>query len=204
MKILDLSGQRYGLLVALEIVGRVGNSQALWRCRCDCGNETKVRLGNLRNGHTRSCGCERSTETSKRKTTHGMTGTREYTSWQAMLERCTTPTNHKYKDYGGRGIKVCRRWEKFENFLADMGPRPEGATLGRIENDGDYEPGNCRWETATSQSRNRRNTARYLYNGTLATVTEHCERIGLNPSTVRSRIYTYGWSIEKAFSTQTT
>lgn len=121
-----------------------------------------------------------------------------------MLTRCSNPNNPKYKDYAGRGIQVCWRWLSFENFFADMGVRPPGTTLGRVNNDGDYEPSNCEWQTPTTQSRNRRNTALFLYNGKLATVAEHCESIGLNPSTVRSRIYTYGWPIEKAFSNQQT
>lgn len=118
-----------------------------------------------------------------------------------MLTRCTNPKDHKYPLYGGRGIQVCWRWLNFENFYADMGARPARTTLGRLDNDGDYEPSNCEWQTAVIQGRNKSNTALFLFNGKLATVTEHCERIGLNPSTVRSRIYTYGWPVEKAFST---
>lgn len=205
MKTLDLTGQRYGMLSVLSFAGRVGKSQALWKCLCDCGAEAVVRLGNLRNGHTRSCGCERVATTTKSKTTHGMYGTPEHASWSNMLTRCGNPSNPKYKDYGGRGIEVCERWlHSFENFLADMGARPPNTTLGRVDNNGHYSRSNCEWQTLIEQGRNRRNTALFLYNGKLATVPEHCESIGLKPSTVRSRIYTYGWPIEKAFSNKQT
>lgn len=174
---------------------------ARWKCLCDCGTQTVVSLGNLRSGHTSSCGCMRVATTTKLKTTHGMYGTPEHISWTGMFSRCNSPNNPKYKDYGGRGIRVCERWRKFENFYADMGPRPEGTTLGRKRNNGNYCKSNCAWETPITQGRNKRNTALYLYNGKLATIGEHCESTGLNPSTVRSRIYTYRWPIEKAFST---
>lgn len=200
MRALDITGNRYGMLSVIAFMGRVGASQALWKCKCDCGNEVIARLGNLRNGHTRSCGCQRSEVTAKLKTTHGMYGTPEHRSWTSMLTRCENTANHKYPSYGGRGITVCNRWRKFENFFADMGQRPKGTTLGRLNNNGDYEPNNCCWETTVKQGRNKRNTALYFYNGKSATIAEHCERLGLNSSTVRSRIYTYGWPIEKAFS----
>ena len=200
MRALDLTGNRFGMLVALFKRGRRG-SQALWRCLCDCGQRTTVQLGNLRNGHTTSCGCKRSIITTALKTTHGYCGTQSYSSWQAMLERCLNPLNPKFDDYGGRGINVCKRWRNFENFLADMGERPIKTTLGRIDNDGPYKARNCRWETAMTQGRNKRNTRTFVYEGIAATVAEHCERLGLNCSTVRSRIYTYGWTISKSFST---
>lgn len=199
MKAIDLTGNRYGMLVVVCSAGRRG-SQSLWLCKCDCGNQATKQLGNLRNGHTVSCGCKRSTATALAKTTHGQCGTPTYKSWQSMVTRCLNPGNHKFKDYGARGISVCERWKVFEGFFADMGERPEGTTLGRIDNDGNYEPGNCAWQNPVDQGRNKRNTKTFLHQGILATVPEHCERLGLKASTVRSRIYTYGWPIEKAFS----
>ncbi|MDO9313364.1 MAG: hypothetical protein Q7T97_02325 [Burkholderiaceae bacterium] len=134
--------------------------------------------------------------------THLMYGTPTYTTWSAMLTRCNNSKNHKYASYGARGIKVCERWRDFQSFLDDMGARPVGTTLGRRDNDGDYEPSNCEWQDATTQARNKRNTAEFLFQGILATVPAHCERLGLSASTVRSRIYTYKWTIEKAMSQQ--
>ncbi|MGV6475391.1 hypothetical protein [Azotobacter vinelandii] len=130
-----------------------------------------------------------------------MYGTPAYKSWSSMLTRCTNPGNRKYADYGGRGITVHEAWKAFEGFYADMGERPAGTTLGRIDNDGNYEPGNCRWESAKQQGRNKRNTASFEHDGITATIPEHCERLGLNPSTVRSRIYTYGWPVAQALTT---
>lgn len=197
MRPLDLTGQRFGMLVALYLHSRA-KGQAVWFCRCDCGAESKVVLGNLRRGHTTSCGCQRAAATARNKTRHAMYGTPTYRSWSSMLTRCTNPANHKFAYYGGRGITVHEAWKSFDAFYADMGERPEGTTLGRKDNDGNYEPGNCRWESAKQQGRNKRNTAAFEHDGITATIPEHCERLGLNPSTVRSRIYTYGWPIEQA------
>lgn len=197
MRPLDLTGQRFGMLVALSLHSRE-KGQAVWLCRCDCGAESKAMLGNLRRGHTTSCGCQRAVMTARNKTKHAMYGTPTYRSWSSMLTRCTNPSNHKFADYGGRGISVHEAWKSFDAFYADMGERPAGTTLGRKDNDGNYEPGNCRWESAKQQGRNKRNTAVFEHDGITATIPEHCERLGLNPSTVRSRIYTYGWSIERA------
>jgi hypothetical protein len=199
MRPLDLAGQRFGLLSVVERAGKRG-SQALWRCKCDCGAECTKTLGNLRSGHTKSCGCLRSTVTTEAKTKHAMYGTPTYRSWSSMLTRCNTPSNHKYPDYGGRGITVHGPWHDFATFLADMGERPSGTTLGRQDNDGNYEPGNCSWETDKQQGRNKRNTKLFEFEGITATLPEHCERLGLNTSTIRSRVYTYGFSIEKALT----
>lgn len=201
MRKLDLTGQRFGMLVALELMGRNERGMARWRCRCDCGAEAVKTLGNLRSGHSKSCGCLRSTTTAREKTAHGMYGTPTYKSWSGMLTRCNNPRNHKYPAYGGRGIKVCERWHAFENFLADMGERPPGTTIGRIDNDGHYEPENCQWETGKDQGRNKRNSRRFEFDGITATIGEHCERLGISASSVRSRIYTYGWDVDRAFAT---
>ncbi len=150
--LLDLTGQRFGRLVAVQVAS---HAPVKWLCRCDCGETTTARSSHLREGATRSCGCGEGLT----KHGHGARGSRrssEYTAWANMLARCERPNHPSYPDYGARGITVCERWHVFENFLADMGPKPGGLTLDRIENDGNYEPGNCRWATYSQQNTNQR------------------------------------------------
>lgn len=160
-KILNLVGQRFGRLTVTARAG-ILRKQSAWACRCSCGSEVFLPANYLRSGDTTSCGCLLREHQTKGSVVHGhaIVGSTSptYNSWRAMHERCRLPSHPAYKNYGGRGVAVCDRWRSFPAFLADMGERPEGLTIDRIDVNKGYEPSNCRWATRTQQIANRRST----------------------------------------------
>jgi hypothetical protein len=162
-KRLDITGQRFGRLVAVQVADKDANGLTYWHCRCDCANTCTVHLGNLRSSHTRSCGCLVK-ELPGGPPKHGYTrnGRRHplYRTWASMRSRCFNPNNPRFKDWGGRGIAPCKRWDDFSVYLNDIltsiGPRPPGKVLDRIDNSRGYEPGNVKWSTQSESNRNRR------------------------------------------------
>lgn len=173
------------------------NGHRVWQCLCACGNIRNVPGGDLRRAATSKC-------RSCAKRTHGHTVgsvSVEYTTWASMKARCYNTAVNRYDDYGGRGIEVCERWrESFENFYEDMGDRPEGCTIDRRDNDGNYEPGNCRWESQQVQQNNRRNNVHVTHDGQTLTVADAARHYGLTPNTLRYRLNVSGWNVERALT----
>lgn len=191
-------GQRFGRLEVVRHAGRIKKDQT-WLCRCDCGLETQVSTHNLTSGRTKSCGCWKKER--RNRLTHGMSNSPTWKVWVKMRERCLDSRCAEFPHYGGRGILVCERWVKFENFLADMGEKPEGLSIDRIQNNGNYEPGNCQWATDLDQMRNTRRNKFFTYNGQTKCMSAWEEELHFPRALLWARIQKLGWSIEKALST---
>jgi hypothetical protein len=160
-KSMNLIGERFNRLLVIDLGNKSKSGQKTWFCKCDCGNFKEIRHGDLRNGRSTSCGCIQKEMLKQRFRTHGMAKKPIHNIWLSMKARCLNPLSNDYANYGGRGIKICDRWLKFENFYADMGDKPDGLSLDRIDNMGDYSPENCRWADWFVQANNRR--ARSIY-----------------------------------------
>lgn len=207
-KLESLEGRRFGRWFVVAYAGRSNRGDQRWRCRCDCGHERDVKRAAMLRGDSLSCGCLQvelaRTKLQKRMTTHGATigdrWTPTYKSWHRMRERCERKGHNRYARYGGRGISVCARWATFENFLADMGERPDGHSIDRIKTDGNYEPSNCRWATRKQQARNTTTNHQLRFQGKTMCVAEWGECLGIAPTTITHRLRR-GWTTAKALTT---
>jgi hypothetical protein len=191
----DLTGQSFGDWLVVHYGGLKGGRTS-WVCVCRCGAERFVLSTTLLNGTSSSCGCS---VTPKLVHGHQRGGKQSptYMTWRAMLRRCVDANHVSYKDYGGRGVKVCERWKSFEAFLSDMGERPQGKNLDRIDCDGDYTVENCRWTTNKENNNNRRNNHHLEFNGRRLTVSQWAEVVGVKETTIRGRLFR-GESTERA------
>lgn len=199
-RFVDIEGQKFHRLYVLGFAGVHKNTRSYWWCRCDCQKIVIIDVSKLRNGHTKSCGCYKAEIYRGYRRTHGMTKTITYKSFDGMKQRCLNPQDEHYPNYGGRGITVCDRWRNsFENFLADMGERPSKQhSIERKDNNGNYEPDNCKWATATEQSNNRRSSRLLTYNGKTQSLALWCRELHLRRDSVNYSLK-LGRSVADAF-----
>lgn len=192
-------GDIYGKLVVVFTGQIPGTYRYCAVCKCSCGSPLKIiRMDSLRNGETSSCGCYHK----EVSTTHGMSNSRHYGRWRNMMDRCYNPECHAYSDYGGRGIKVCDDWHNVTQYVAYVGwGYEEGSELDRIDNDGDYVPGNVRWIKPKGNCNNRRSCHYLTYRGVTKTMSEWADEYGLVMQTLWERIEVWGWDVEKALIT---
>lgn len=191
-------GRKYNMLRVVSYVGTsapLGTKglKRLFIFKCDCGKYKTITISNVKNSHTRSCGCIFKKAVSKANSTHGAAGRKYDRTYMGMRDRCYNPHNPSYPRYGGRGIKVCDRWlESYDNFENDVGERPEGTTLDRVDNDGDYTPENCRWATRVQQGNNTRRSYIYSVDGNIMNMINAQKVTGLKKSTIKWRHYNWG------------
>jgi hypothetical protein len=198
---LDIEGMTFGYLKALsqsgvKHYGKDKEPRSIWSCKClSCGNIDTYIGSELTQGKVSHCGCMKEYPNK----THGDSNSKYYFAWQSMISRCKNPNHMSYKNYGARGIDVCERWLKYENFKEDMGDRPEGMSLDRIDNDGNYEPSNCKWSTRTEQCRNKRTNRNITLRGMTKTLSGWAEELGLEQSSLSERLEK--WDFNKAMTT---
>ena len=198
----DLVGQIYGRLTVLCRAKNPYDTQAMWTCKCICGTVRRITSHRLRFGLTRSCGCLSIESARKRFTTHGQSSPNETTTfraWSEMLKRCTNTSCKAWNNYGGRGITVCEQWRTFDAFFANMGEKPPGLELDRIDNNGNYEPSNCRWATRKEQARNKRTNRIIEYEGRAQCLAAWADEFNLSYSLLYGRL-SRGWSIKRAIT----
>lgn len=200
--LVDLTGQRFGRLSVIERAGAAQSRQALWLCRCDCGNTKIVQSYDLRSGNTQSCGCQRKENFTH--TIHGHSKKRVYAIWKGMKSRCFNKNRKHYKDYGARGITVCVEWCSFEPFYewAMENGYSDDLSIDRIDPNGNYEPSNCRWADGMTQGNNKTNNEVIEYNGVKHTLSEWSVITGIKYATLYQRINTLKWTLERALETK--
>lgn len=202
---IDLTGERFGRLVVLRAgIKRAKNRGMYWLCKCDCGVVKEVSAQALKLGSTLSCGCY-NLEVQRNNIKHGHNRsdngkTPTYRTWDKMIQRCNNPNSAEYSIYGGRGISICERWLDFSNFLEDMGERPKGKSIDRIDFNGNYKPSNCRWATSKQQANNTRRNVSFEYKGQMKTISELADIAGVKYDTMYYRLMKYKWSLENAMS----
>lgn len=196
----DLTNKRFGKLLVVENTNKKRNKKTIWLCKCDCGNYKEVQVDNLTSGHTKSCGC-----LNGKGYKHNLKNTRLYYIWSCMKQRCYNENHKQYKDYGQRGIKICNEWHEFINFYnwAINNDYQDNLTIDRINNNGNYEPDNCRWVNMKIQSNNRRSNHIIEYKNETHTLKEWCDILKLNYKTIQTRINSLKWNVKKAFETPT-
>ena len=202
---IDLTGEKFGRLTAIERVGSDKSKRAVWLCRCECGKTTTVDSYSLKSGNTKSCGCLNTDVRSKRMvemhTKHGESKTRLYNIWRSMLSRCMWENPYYYDRYGGRGISVCEKWMEYEPFRdwALSNGYSDNLSIDRIDVNGDYCPENCRWADRKVQGNNKRNNVYLEHNGEKKTIAQWADATGILPCTIWRRLKS-GWSVEKALT----
>lgn len=199
-KKINLLGKRFGRLIVISEAPSV-NGRTCWHCKCDCGKEITTKKDNLLQGKTRSCGCLYLESASKLHKSHGMSNTRLFYIWQSMRHRCTIKNDRAYKNYGGRGIKVCEEWTSdfmnFYNWAINNG-YTETLTIDRIDSNGNYEPSNCRWVDMKVQGNNRRGVHIVEYHNTRDTLSNMCRKLNISVKVIRSRMERNSISFEQA------
>lgn len=206
MKRNDLTGQRFGKLIAESCCYDREKKIMFWKCRCDCGKYCFVRAHMLVHKKTNSCGCLRKESNTQKKTTHGMSKTSIYGTWNAMKGRCYNGANHNYNRYGKRGIIVCDEWKNsFESFYewAINNGYKKGLSLDRIDNNGNYCPTNCRWVSTNVQNNNRGVSINITYNGKTQNLAEWCKELNLPYIRIWQRLNVYGFTFEEAITEPT-
>lgn len=196
--VINLKGRVFGRLKIVKYSG-ISNKNATWECVCECGARTTAYACHLKSGRMVSCGCHRREVLREKAKTHGLSRTPTYIVWKSMMQRCRDPKSSSYANYGGRGVSICKRWLRFENFLEDMGVRPPGLSLERKDNDGNYSKSNCRWATAIDQANNTRRNRFVSRYGKRLTVAQWERELGVRSGLIQLRLQR-GWSPSRALT----
>lgn len=201
-KLNDLTGKKFNMLTVIERAENAKNGRARWKCQCECGNYTVVTGSNLKNGAVKSCGCLVSEKTREKCGTHLQSKTRIYHIWGGMIQRCENPNSKSYKDYGEKGITVCKEWRESFEIFRDWSMKngyEDNLTLERRNYNFGYSPENCTWISKGEQAKNRESNLKIKYKNEIKTLAEWCRILNLHYKTTYMRMWKYGWSVEEAF-----